>query len=51
MLRPLQAMRFAGCFRRAAPLVALLLPGDHVVLFNTSTGYKYLEVWKRALEK
>jgi len=24
-------------------------PADHTVLFNTGTGYKYLEVWQRAL--
>ena len=26
-----------------------LQPADRVVLFNTGTGYKYLEVWQRAL--
>ena len=32
----------------AAP--AWLKPFDRVVLFNTGTGYKYLEVWHRALD-
>ena len=27
-----------------------LKPADRVVLFNTGTGYKYLEVWHRALD-
>lgn len=27
-----------------------LKPADRVVLFNTGTGYKYLEVWQRALD-
>ena len=29
---------------------AWLKPPDRVVLFNTGTGYKYLEVWHRALD-
>jgi threonine synthase len=27
-----------------------ILPGDTVVLFNTGSGYKYLEAWQTALE-
>jgi threonine synthase len=27
-----------------------LKPAEHVVLFNTGTGYKYLEAWQKALE-
>jgi threonine synthase len=27
-----------------------ILPGDTVVLFNTGSGYKYLEAWKNSLE-
>jgi threonine synthase len=26
-------------------------PSDHVVLFNTGTGYKYSEAWQRALQE
>jgi threonine synthase len=26
-------------------------PADHTVLFNTGTGYKYLEVWQHALQE
>ena len=35
---------------RKLALDGFIKPADRVILFNTGTGYKYLEVWQRALE-
>jgi len=35
---------------RKLAAAGFIKPADRVVLFNTGTGYKYLEVWQRALQ-
>ena len=36
---------------RKLALNGFIKPADRTVLFNTGTGYKYLEVWQRALQE